>query len=574
MRVPGMVLLLLTIGLAGCAGASQSFAPAPAAGVGGSSMPGTASVVIHVPKKVAVPRNVRGSRYVSPSTQSATISISPDAGCTGCTHATSADVALAQSSSSCTSSATGITCTMQFVLNPGTYTGSISTYDGAPGCQNSKTCSTLSVNQSFPWTIARGKTNQLAVTLYGVPVKTTLLPITTNAYVLGTGVFVGGVSATAKFSLYGVDADGSLIVGPGTPTFVLSSQPANGWAASLHGNVLQLTTGAAYATTKFTQFSVTLESPACAVSGTICTLTLSPFVRPLLAFTNPTANAVEILYTNRVTGTLPTYAVVTNGVSQPTDAKFDGAGRLYVANQGAGTITIYDPPYTGAPVTTIALVSSATRFAVSSGGNVAVAESFFGNSSFSVYDAPAYALATTVPIASPHIVSVMNFAFNGSLWVATNDGAVGQYASGSTTPVPQLPLGRPTGLDTDKAGNLYVADISAQTLTKYASPAYGVAATTTTTVQNPESVINLNGSPAVCGLGGGEIYTTTLALGEFTQISGNVECLVTADFLPGEYWVEAPEGTTQTQIYGPGTSALLPFAANSIAAFPRPDANY
>jgi hypothetical protein len=570
MRVRGIVLSLV-LALGGCAGTAQSFAPTP-----GAAGPTTsaASFVIHIPKRVAALRKGRRARYVSPDTQSATISVAPAAGCAGCSAATNADIALTPSSSGCVASSSGTTCTEQFVLNPGTYAGSISTYDGAPGCQTSQLCSALSVNQSFPWTVSKGKTNQLTVTLYGVPVKTTVLPTSTNAFVLGAGVFVAGVNATGTFGLYAVDADGNLIVGPGTPSFALSSQPTNGWAASINGNVLRLTTGAAYASTKFTSFGVTMSSPACSLAGTQCTLTLAPTVRPLLALTNPAANAVEILETNRVSGEMPTYAVVTNGVSQPTDAKFDGAGRLYVANQGAGTITIYDPPYTAAPVQTIALTSAAIKFAVSSGGNVAVSESFFGSVSFSVYAAPSYATATTVPVSSPHIVNAMNFTFAGGLWVATNDGNVGLYAPGSTSPSPQLGLSRPLGVDTDKAGNLYVADLTAQTVTKYAPPGYGVTASVTTPMQNPESLINLNGSPAVCGLGGGALYSTTLLLGGYTPIAGNEECLIAADFLPGEYWVEAAQGTTQTQVYGVGTNVLLPFLANSIAAFPRPDANY
>ena len=419
----------------------------------------------------------------------------------------------------------------------------------------------------------QGKANELAVTLYGVPANVLMVPSTVNAYAMGRVVFVGSVNQTARFSLYAADADGSLIVGPGAPSFAFSTKPANGWTASILGNVMQLQTGAGFATTKFNSFTLAMQGPACVVTGAICSYLLAPYVRPQLAVTNPSANAVDVMYTTRTTGALPAYAVVTNGVSQPTDAKFDGTGRLFVANQGAGNVTIYDPPYTGAPSVTITLGSPAARFAVSSNGNVAVSGNFFGNASFTVFEAPFYESPTTVAITSPYQVTAMNFAFNGSLWVATNHGDVGQYAPGSMTPVPNLGLSRPSALDTDKAGNLYVADGTQDTITKYAPPSYASAASAAT-IDHPISVINLNGTPAVCGIGGGQLFTTTLALGEFTPTSGTDPCIVTADDLPGEYWVEAPFEGTQTQINGPGTSALLPYLASSIAAFPRPDANY
>jgi hypothetical protein len=167
----------------------------------------------------------------------------------------------------------------------------------------------------------------------------------------------------------------------------------------------------------------------------------------------------------------------------------------------------------------------------------------------------------------------LNFARNGSLWVATNDGHVGQYAPGSTTPSPNLSLGRPAGLDTDKAGNLYVVDQTADTITKYAPPSYGSVASAATQA-HPDSIVNLGGSLGVCGYNEAQLFTSTLVPAQITPFSGIATCLITADDLPGEFWLEAPFGTTQTQVDGPGTSALLPYVANSIAAFPRPDANY
>jgi hypothetical protein len=78
----------------------------------------------------------------------------------------------------------------------------------------------------------------------------------------------------------------------------------------------------------------------------------------------------------------------------------------------------------------------------------------------------------------------------------------------------------------------------------------------------------------VCTTGGAALYSAAMALWEVTPISGTSPCNVTASYIAGEYWLEAPSSGTQSQLYGPGTSVLVPFPANSIDAYPAPWANY
>lgn len=70
------------------------------------------------------------------------------------------------------------------------------------------------------------------------------------------------------------------------------------------------------------------------------------------------------------------------------------------------------------------------------------------------------------------------------------------------------------------------------------------------------------------------LYSDTLQVVSVTPTSGMSPCEIAADYLPAEYWAMTPFNATSSFVYGPGTSAVVPFAANSIAAFPAPDANY
>jgi hypothetical protein len=547
-------------------------APLPAAAPAANR----ATLIIHVPKRVARSSSKsRRPRYISPSTKSASIAIAPAAGCKGCSPALAMDIGLTPSSAGCTPVANGTTCTLSFDLHPGTYAGAISTYDGAAGCQTSSACNALSSNQAFPLTIAAGKANQLAVTLYGVPAKLVVMPVTNNVAIVGLGVFVGGVNATAQVSLYAADADGNLILGPGTPAFALPAQPANGWSASLKGNVLQFVTASTYGQTTFTEFGVNLTSPSCSLTGAACALELFPNIQPQIALADSAGNAVHLYLTNRTTGALTTYATVTNGVSQPIDAKFDGLGKLYVANAGSATVNVYNPPYSGAPAASINVGNAPTMLAVDPNGDVAVAENFFGNESVTVFNAPGYTTSQTIPISSPHIVAAMAFAWaDDSLWIAVNNGLVANYPAGSASPGTQLGLDRPTAIDVDKKGDLYVAGDGAQeTLTEYDSPGFA-AGTSITLPSTASSMVNIDTAAAVCSSSGAALYSSALQLQSAIGTSGGNPCTIAADYFDDDYWLQAPYSASSSQLYGPGTSALLPFLAKSIAAFPGPDAQY
>ncbi|HTA38569.1 MAG TPA: hypothetical protein VK760_05815, partial [Candidatus Acidoferrales bacterium] len=120
----------------------------------------TTTLTIHIPKRV---RGRLHAHFVSPSTQSASIFIAPNAGCTACTPALTQKIGLTAGSKSCATNATGVTCTIVFVLKPGSYTGSMTTYDGALNASGNPTGSALSEAQSFPLNVISGKANAPAI---------------------------------------------------------------------------------------------------------------------------------------------------------------------------------------------------------------------------------------------------------------------------------------------------------------------------------------------------------------------------------------------------------------------------
>ena len=145
------------------------------------------------------------------------------------------------------------TCTIPLSLVPGTYTGTMSVYDGVPDAQGHVTGKALSANASFPIPIVLGQANAVGVTLDGIPaslVATILTPstmITRNRVVNGatqTVYRLFGANASAQLALVAKDADGDTIVGPGSPTWTANANPA-GFTTAVNGNTLTLTAPAA-----------------------------------------------------------------------------------------------------------------------------------------------------------------------------------------------------------------------------------------------------------------------------------------------------------------------------------------
>src|SRR5579862_3381133 len=200
--------------LAACSGTgANSNAPLlPTELTSRSTRPVKATLRIHVPRHR---RRIR-AHYVSPATQSVAVTI------THAGHVTHANFDLTPATNpNCT--AGPVVCTLTLVLEPGSNTLSIATYDGLLSGGN-PTGNELSANQNVPITIAIGKANLVSVTLDAIPASVVLLPVnSTLAGTLQTGFSISKCFSSAKATVLSIDADGNFIIGPGAPAPSLMS---------------------------------------------------------------------------------------------------------------------------------------------------------------------------------------------------------------------------------------------------------------------------------------------------------------------------------------------------------------
>ncbi|HTA37777.1 MAG TPA: kelch repeat-containing protein [Candidatus Acidoferrales bacterium] len=244
---------------------------APSAGMASARAPhrGKLVVRIHVPKKHRHKR--RGAQYISPATQSMTLAI---AGPTPVNRT----VGLTPTSTGCSSSLTGTFCTLTIPgLLPGSYTATISTYDGAAGAGNE-----LSAAQAIGFSIVAGVDNSIGITLSGIPVATLVAPANANSLANGFGIFDLEGQGAHAFVAHSVDADGNIIAGAGAPTFTIGTPSGSlaGVTASPSStvvsapNTFRVTPPATYAAGT-AQFTVTptftgQSTDGCAQTGANC----------------------------------------------------------------------------------------------------------------------------------------------------------------------------------------------------------------------------------------------------------------------------------------------------------------
>jgi streptogramin lyase len=256
-----IAVVALAAVLSGCGGGGASVAPAAPAGFGGGA-PATISFVIRVPSGTTASASRRRPAYVSPSTESLTIS---NAG----TVIVTAN--LTPQSPGCTAptATTPLTCTVSATVPPGTNTLTIATYDrpGATGTKVAVAALQVTAAASGPTTIN--------LTLSGI--------VASLALALDPATLPAGSAANTALILNALDPDGNIIVGPqpfadasgNALTVTLSDSDASG-ATSLPathtftaptGDVTLHYTGAALA-------SATITASAPGVTSKTATLTI------------------------------------------------------------------------------------------------------------------------------------------------------------------------------------------------------------------------------------------------------------------------------------------------------------
>jgi hypothetical protein len=165
--------------------------------------------------------------------------------------------------------------------------------------------------------------------------------------------------------------------------------------------------------------------------------------KPLLFVAVPQNNAVDILSQakkHKMVGQI-------TGLNNPTGLASDSVGDLYVANYNTSAVSVYAPPYTGAPTRSLSTPDyNPYNVAVSRTGLVAVATSCAGSCP-SFYAVSFYAKGSSTPCvtlpsaSSPNVPYAVAFDRGGDLFVVGQDGEgpyIGEITGGcaATTVTP------------------------------------------------------------------------------------------------------------------------------------------
>ncbi|MDB5043838.1 MAG: hypothetical protein JWN27_4564, partial [Candidatus Eremiobacteraeota bacterium] len=223
LRLASLHALVLLVSAAGCAGGHPGTTPSVPEKVANAEQKATAVFRITIPKKAAS-SGTRRPAYVSPATQAMTVAI------TGPTTVNQT-VALTPTSGGCASTLASTQCTLQVALAPGSYTATLTTYDGYNAGTQTPTGNVLSTGQNIAFTILVGQANTIAIALSGIPVQLVLTPLTPLTTANGSASYhlVGG--GKHPFLVEALDADGNVIVGSGAPTFTVGA-PAGALTAT------------------------------------------------------------------------------------------------------------------------------------------------------------------------------------------------------------------------------------------------------------------------------------------------------------------------------------------------------
>lgn len=533
---------------------------------GALSSPGAASrhrarssvrLVIHIPR-----HRRRTPLYVSPNTQSATIAIGP----------VKLSVGLAASSANCSNAPAGLTCSVAMALAPGTYSGSITLYDGALNGSGQPTGNVLSLNQGFPVKVVAGQSNVPSITLDGVPAGMTFLPLTPSTIVAnGTSFEMIGAGSSARIAAYAIDPDGNVIVGPGAPTF--SAAATGGFTASGNGSVIELTAPAHFAS-GLSSLSIAAVSPACAQPQAVCSFKVTIAFLPLVAVASSGDNAVIIV--RPFVGGL--YAVITNGISGPAAIAFDSNGNLFVGNQIAETVTKYVPPYTGPPSVTLNVHNGykPASIAVAPSGTLAISDDHG--------DVVTYAASTYAQIGilnTNYNATQVSFDASNNLWIDPNEisgyGVERYPAPAYATANVQLTTNSvPESIAFDAAQNAYVGYGGGGAVVQYSAPSYLPGAHVVGLPPLPPSAVAADGAIgalAVCTSTGLNVYSMT-SLSLVSENAASSYCAPAFD-RDADVWTIYPTLGIVAGYKPIGTSwvPLEVFPANqptAIAAFPGP----
>ncbi len=350
--------------LAGCAGGSHGSSMLPTSPTTNGRGTGTAVFVINTPQRNASAASrsatsvrTKGVRpqYLSTATQSIVIAISGPT-------TVNETAGLTVNSSGCTSSLASTICTLTVPgLQAGSYTATLTTYDGYTSGTNTATGNVLSAAQAIAFTITAGQSNTINISLSGVPVSTVVVPAGSNSSANGSSGYDIIGQGAHKFIAESLDADGNIIVGIGAPLFSIgavsgslspvTTSPSGGSTTSASApNSFTVTPPTTFGSTT-ASFTVTptfagQATDGCTQTGANCTaLTVTVDMKYLLFayVTNLSDGTVSAYTINATTGALTAMAGSPFAAgADPDRVAVDPTGKFaYVTNNHSGNVSAY-----------------------------------------------------------------------------------------------------------------------------------------------------------------------------------------------------------------------------------------
>jgi hypothetical protein len=513
--------------------------PAPGGLPGSVSNQAPTAPVTAAPPSLSAGSQALAINVTGPTTISQTLSVGPNS--TGCSPA-----------------AGGSSCQVGLSLPSGTYAGTIG-------------------SAAVAFTVAPGSNNVLNLTLGGTPAQVAVVPASA----------MSGANAQGGIDLYGagkhlllvemLDANQNIMVGGSGANFALSqsagSLPVTVAQATLGANAFYVTAGAApggsTATLRATANSSGPSSP-CAQAGAVCNGTARVDVRQLFAVANSGSSTVSLY----ITGQTSPAAIVQNGVVGPQALAFDTAGDLFVANQ-AGSVTVYAPPYNQLPVSITNGVNHPQSLDLDARGDLFVANGN-GSNTVTLYSPP-YGGAPAATITS-NVDDPVNLALdsNANLFVVNaTANTITEYAppyTGTPTTITKG-LNTPGSLAIDPHGNLFVANLNStpNSVVEFEPPfsiASAPVATITNGVNEQGSISVLSSNLFVPNQGANSVteYSAPYTGTPTTIVGGQSQPIALAIDTAGNLYVANYGNNTVTEYAAPYAPGSWTTIANGVSA--------
>ncbi len=190
---------------------------------------------------------------------------------------------------------------------------------------------------------------------------------------------------------------------------------------------------------------------------------------------NQNAHSVTVYAPNATGNVAPLFGIAGagTGLVRPRSLALDSTGRLYVANLDGHTVTVYAPGASGnaTPVATITGLSSPLGVALDAAGKLYVSNG--GDSTVRVFNPGATGAAVPVLTISAGLSGPQGLVVDatGVIWVTnTNNSTVTRYSAAGAllNTISGSGLSLPAGIALDASGRVVVSNFSGASLTSFA----------------------------------------------------------------------------------------------------------